>query len=214
MKRFFLLTLALMLLTISAGAEIADRIGTAEDGEGAIYRFTTPDGQQIIYTAWCEEGYILYEDVNFDGVDDLVALTHLGAANAGFAFYVATDDGYLLVNPDEALFNYQLDAEQGMVVTSANDGWAGVMRRMGVYEWEGASLRLLRTAVSEASALYPDRVAMRVTDMSGEEPAVLWETHVPVIAEDALREAMEEMELRLRLGSAVVLTPTYEEEQP
>ena len=90
MKRFpfrrFLSRLAVLCLLGSlaacgAGAEAAGSgvEKLALTGGGAIYRYTAPDGQEIYLVADERQEPVLHrEDVNFDGVEDVVALHPAG----------------------------------------------------------------------------------------------------------------------------------------
>lgn len=111
MKRFpfrrFLSRLAVLCLLGSlaacgAGAEAAGSgvEKLALTGGGAIYRYTAPDGQEIYLVADERQEPVLHrEDVNFDGVEDVVALTRLGASNAFYDFFVWDGRQYVYATP-------------------------------------------------------------------------------------------------------------------
>lgn len=201
MKKWLALVCGLvMAVTIGLAEEEMqiEQIGmTNEEDSGYIYRYTALDGQEIIYTASCPAQQVYAEDVNFDGEDDLVALTQFGAANAGYAFFVSTEDGYQPVTADEALFNYQLLPELNAVLTWVDEGWAGSLCRMKLYVWEDDELRLIRQAVSAEDE---DKLSMQVIELTGEETMVLWQTRVPILAEDAIREELENLRTALTEG--------------
>lgn len=202
------LCLALALVLSCAMAENEgslfqpETVGVTQDG-GLIRRFETEDGQQLYYLSYSEDAGVIVDDVNFDGQDDLVALTRLGASNAGYEFFIRTEDGYALAMRDtteEALYNYELDEEKQLVISSLNIGWAGALTTEMAYRWEGDQMKCLRAAVSEQSSADPAYVHMSVTDLTGDFPVVLWETDVPVEAEDAMSVALSSMRLALLSG--------------
>ena len=197
-----LLSLLLPVLTIAEDLPMLEELMT-EDG-AYMRRYTAPDGQEILYTSLSEYEYVYAEDVNFDGVDDLAALTMQGAANSGYTFFVSTENGYQLVMTDDMMYNYQLLPEYGAVMTSLNEGWAGSLCRMALYMWNGYELSLVRTAVSAAAEDNSGMLAMTVTDLTGAEPLVTWQALVPVLAEDAVRVELENMQKALTAGMPVI----------
>ncbi len=208
-KRLLLsLCLALSLVLSCAVAEevieppVPETVGFTPDG-GLIRRFETAEGEQLYYLSYSEDAGVIVDDVNFDGQDDLVALTRMGASNAGYEFFIRTEDGYALAmrsTTEEALYNYELDEEKQLVISSLNIGWAGALTTETAYRWEGNQMKCLRAAVSEQSSADPSYLHMTVTDMTGDFPVVLWETDVPVDAEDALSVALSSMRLALLSG--------------
>ncbi len=146
MKRFpfrrFLSRLAVLCLLGSlaacgAGAEAAGSgvEKLALTGGGAIYRYTAPDGQEIYLVADERQEPVLHrEDVNFDGVEDVVALTRLGASNAFYDFFVWDGRQYVYATPpgqEAGLANYSLDADKGYVLSQRQQrpGRAGMRSR-------------------------------------------------------------------------------------
>ncbi len=172
MKRFpfrrFLSWLAVLCLLGSlaacgAGAEAAGSgvEKLALTGGGAIYRYTAPDGQEIYLVADERQEPVLHrEDVNFDGVEDVVALTRLGASNAFYDFYVWDGQQYVYATPDglsgSGLANYSLDAEKGYVLSHANNGLAGLECEVGIYRWEGLELKPVRVLKAETRSQWQD----------------------------------------------------------
>lgn len=171
MKRFpfrrFLSRLAVLCLLGSlaacgAGAEAAGSgvEKLALTGGGAIYRYTAPDGQEIYLVADERQEPVLHrEDVNFDGVEDVVALTRLGASNAFYDFFVWDGRQYVYATPpgqEAGLANYSLDAEKGYVLSHANNGMAGLECEYGVYRWQGTELAPVRVLRAETSSRWQD----------------------------------------------------------
>ena len=214
MKRFpfrrFLSRLAVLCLLGSlaacgAGAEAAGSgvEKLALTGGGAIYRYTAPDGQEIYLVADERQEPVLHrEDVNFDGVEDVVALTRLGASNAFYDFFVWDGRQYVYATPpgqEAGLANYGLDADRGYVWTQANNGMAGLECEYGVYRWQDSpdgsysfsivyDNRILRATVTD----YPDGVY---------EGRVIWEKEFELEAEDFDgAEVWEEMRGALTAG--------------
>ena len=214
MKRFpfrrFLSRLAVLCLLGSlaacgAGAEAAGSgvEKLALTGGGAIYRYTAPDGQEIYLVADERQEPVLHrEDVNFDGVEDVVALTRLGASNAFYDFFVWDGRQYVYATPpgqEAGLANYGLDADRGYVWTQANNGMAGLECEYGVYRWQESpdgsysfaivyDNRILRATVTD----YPDGVY---------EGRVIWEKEFELEAEDFDgAEVWEEMRGALTAG--------------
>ena len=145
-KCFTLLLAALWLISLSAGAEI---VGWTSDG-AMIHRHIAPNGQEIFFTSIEEEPFIRTEDVNFDGQDDLVVLTVLGASNAYFEFFVWSGESYVMARhpgQDYGLCNYTLD-ERGYVVSHVSNGLAGALFEETIFAWEGTGLRPIRTMES------------------------------------------------------------------
>lgn len=171
MKRFpfrrFLSRLAVLCLLGSlaacgAGAEAAGSgvEKLALTGGGAIYRYTAPDGQEIYLVADERQEPVLHrEDVNFDGVEDVVALTRLGASNAFYDFFVWDGRQYVYATPpgqEAGLANYGLDADRGYVWTQANNGMAGLECEVGIYRWEGLELKPVRVLKAETRSQWQD----------------------------------------------------------
>lgn len=125
--------------------------------DGAIYRCTAPNGQELYFVADAsQEPVVQMEDVNFDGTDDVVALTRLGASNAYYDLYVWDGEQYVYATPYGGLANYTLDADKGYVVSHANNGLAGMECEVCIYRWEGAELTAVRTLRSETKSEWQD----------------------------------------------------------
>jgi len=122
--------------------------------DGCIYQYVAPNGKPIYFTAEREEPYITFEDVNFDGLDDIVILTISGASNAWYKFFVydkaADEYVYARHTGDGAgIVNYALYPQYDLVVSHGNNGNAGLLHATNLYRWEGNDLRLIRSAVSD-----------------------------------------------------------------
>lgn len=191
-------------------------------GGGAIYRYTAPDGQEIYLVADERQEPVLHrEDVNFDGVEDVVALTRLGASNAFYDFFVWDGRQYVYATPpgqEAGLANYGLDADRGYVWTQANNGMAGLECEYGVYRWQGTELAPVRVLRAETSSrwqdspdgsysfaiVYDNRILRAtVTDYPDGvyEGRVIWEKEFELEAEDFDgAEVWEEMRGALTAG--------------
>ena len=81
----FVLCAALLLAAcLSAQAEI---VGQTGDGT-FIHRHIAPNGQELYFVSLERDPRVLMEDVNFDGIDDVVVYTAVGASNFFTEFFV------------------------------------------------------------------------------------------------------------------------------
>lgn len=146
-KKLFAPLFLLLLLLTGARAEI---VGDTPDGS-YIHRLDTPDGGEVFLVSIEQEPYVYEEDVNFDGVSDLVVVTAAGASNQVCSFFVRTEDGYVRarLNLDGEIYNHRLLPDSGLVVSDANNGMAGLLRDTILYRWEGTNLVPVRRAVIE-----------------------------------------------------------------
>lgn len=191
-KRLCSLLLVLLLLPAAAPAEVVGREGMY--GDEYIHRIEAPNGQALYYLSREEEAFVTYRDVNFDGVEDIVVISVQGASNTWFLFFVWDGENYVRAGwdagDDTGLPNYELLAEDGLVLASCNDGWAGGLHHRWLYRWEGTDLRLVRSAVSEeyqemvvdgqtgavVTTTYNDRMSVYVMEPGDEGgQRVLWE---------------------------------------
>ena len=157
-----------------------------------IHQYTAPNGQNIYFTALEENVHLIYEDVNFDGNEDIVVHTVMGASNffSEFFVYSAAGDEYVRVVSDggeDRLCNYQLYPEYGLVGTQSNNGSAGLLHVWNLYRWEGDELVLIRRAVSDewsetifdgstyTQIIHGDMLYVVVRDYMGDGASVLWE---------------------------------------
>lgn len=189
----------------------------------AIYRYTASNGQELYFVADAmEEPVVQMEDVNFDGTDDVVITTRMGASNAYDDFYVWDGQQYVYATPDglsgSGLANYGLDADRGYVWTQANNGMAGLECEYGVYRWQGTELAPVRVLRAETSSrwqdspdgsysfaiVYDNRILRAtVTDYPDGvyEGRVIWEKEFELEAEDFDgAEVWEEMRGALTAG--------------
>ncbi len=166
MKKLLIALFVLSLLALPALAEpevqvtVIGRQAVDSGGfsqETAILRLDIADGDTPIpsvyaltQSEWLLEDGSLYsfEDVNFDGHDDLVLVTVAGASNATYTFYLWDEDAgaYLWYGGDD-LWNYQLYPAQRIVLSTGTSGWAGLLHENKVYAWDesGRQLNLLRS---------------------------------------------------------------------
>lgn len=173
-KHFFAVLLSLLLACGLCGTSLAEEnlakaaAGTLEalsqTEDGAIYRYTAPNGQAIYFNSDSVEEdedavtrapVVRMEDVNFDGVDDLVAITAIGASNDFSEFYVWDGTQYVYVphyGTVGGLANVMLDAARGYVISSANNGYAGLLQEVSIYRWSGTTLQLVRKLVSDTKS--------------------------------------------------------------
>ena len=191
MRRLLAITCVLLMLVSSACAEIVGM--TTDDTAPYIYihRYDA-DGQDIYFVSMEEEVYAQNTDVSFDGVEDLLLITHMGAQNIGYLIYLKTEDGYVLANPDGLVWNYRLDEERKLLISSAINGFAGALREDTVYRWEDGALVKLRTAFAEQKeeiefledgyrlTSYDEQLVRRVVDYTEDagEGTVLWQDEV------------------------------------
>ena len=137
---------ALTGLAAAEGALV--KVGATNEGRG-IFRYEADNGQALYFLAL--EPVIRYEDVNFDGVQDIVVSTVMGASNFFYEFFVRDGDEYVLaehVGAEYGLCNYELYPDQGLVLSAQNNGYAGALFDRHLFRWEGATLTLVRSAVS------------------------------------------------------------------
>lgn len=166
-------------------------------GEGYIHQYTAPNGQAIYFTAELENPHITFEDVNFDGQDDIVILTVSGASNGWYKFFVydAAQDAYVYVHQsgdDAGLVNYETYPEYGLIGSRASNGNAGLLHVLNLYRWDGTDLRLIRSAVSDewaedvfdgatyTNVIRGDMLHVVVRDHTKDyDVSVLWELILP-----------------------------------
>ncbi len=176
---WMLLLLTLLVLPVSSLAAEGRKwlpctlVGKTQ--EGNILRADgTPMGKGVYFLSIGEpgdRGLAYLEDVNFDGVEDVVTVYAMGASNEFFDFYVWNGTDYTLAFPytGDRFGNYQLYPALGMVITHTNDGWAGALHETVMYRWQGAKLNAIRvgTGTSErdpenAEQSYPSLLRVQV----------------------------------------------------
>lgn len=171
-------------------------LGWTAEGE-YIHQYAAPNGQKICFTACENPVYIIFQDVNFDGIDDIVVHAAAGASNFFSEFFVYSSAAHEYVrvmnnSGEERLCNYQLYPEYGLVGTQSNNGSAGLLHVWNLYRWEGNELRLIRSAVSDewsesivegqtyTSIIHGDTLHVTVSDYTGgDDASVLWEIIIP-----------------------------------
>lgn len=163
MKRVFPVLLALLMLAPAARAEI---VGWA--GNDYIHQWIAPNGQALYFVSPEEEPFVRMEDVNFDGVEDVVVTTFRGASNFGAEFFVWDGGVYVPVAHAgaDALVNYGLYPEEGLVETYIQEGRAGALHTRQLWRWKGTELELVRTATgSDVSTMtFEGDLVIVVTD--------------------------------------------------
>ncbi len=157
-----------------------------------IHQYIAPNGKPIYFAALQREPHITFEDVNFDGWEDIVVLTISGATNAFYEFFVydPAQDEYLQachLEEENGLCNYVLYPEAGIVGSHGNNGSAGAEHEDYLYRWEGETLKLIRSSVSEnltvtdfrpgvlTTTIYTDMLHITVRDHMNGEHTILWE---------------------------------------
>ena len=126
------------------------RVGQTHEGD-FIYSWPAPNGQTLFFTG-LEDPSIKFEDVNFDGHDDVVVFIIRGASNFFTEFFVWDDGQYVYAQHpglEYGICNYQLYPEYGVVHSGANNGYAGALHEDVLMRWEGNKLRVIRRAVSD-----------------------------------------------------------------
>ena len=206
MKRVFPILLVLLMLVSAARAEVVGR-----SGDDYIHRWTAPNGQELYFVA-VEEPFIRMQDVNFDGVEDVVVTTFFGASNVDVAFFVWDGGAYVAVEHPgmDRLINYELYPEAGVVATGSSEGMAGAWHTKQLWRWQGTSLELVRSAESypvetvrfedDVLTVITDnsRVRLRVWDVLDQAtengvtaPALLMDVEFPLDDEEAFLRADE-----------------------
>jgi len=166
-------------------------IGRAVNGDH-IMACEAPNGQTLYFTTIEKRPMIKMEDVNFDGVSDIVVFTAMGASNHFCEFFVFDGGEYRMAEhygAEHGLCNYSLMPEKKLVVTQANNGSAGAMHEHCIFRWEGNDLKLIRRAVSQeltetewkadryitTTHTQKLRVTVRDYTQSEHEGSVIWE---------------------------------------
>ena len=197
----------LLAMPCIAGAEIVGRCT-----DGYIHRYTADNGQEIYFVSTEEQPFVSYDDVNFDGHPDLAVVTVLGASNAWHEFYLWNGSGYEYAELDAGdIINYEL-ADGRYVVSRSNDGNAGLLFHAQICVWEGNTLKVIRTMVSEeeTSIVWEGKIGTQTTNLDrlhvvvwevdglAGAAEVLWEkTYEPLPEEPG---ALEEMNAQLWRG--------------
>ncbi|MBQ2953867.1 MAG: hypothetical protein IJE07_09985 [Clostridia bacterium] len=186
----------LAMLMASAAAETTVLGQTADFFY--IHQYTAPNGQDIWFTAMEDDVYIELRDVNFDGIEDIVVDTVMGANNffSELFVYDTTGGAYVRVITDsseERLCNVSLHPEWGIVSTHWNGGYAGLLHVTNLYRWDGLTLKLIRSAVSDewteeryegqtfTTIIHGDILHMTVRDhtLGSYDECIVWEVIMP-----------------------------------
>lgn len=184
-KRFVFLALCAAMLAACAAARAELVAETGMYNDTCIYRYVAPNGQELFYTGtpgamdWPPR----LKDVNFDGVDDVVVITAMGASNCWEQLFIWNGERYEHAawnwGNDTGLPNAEYDPETKLVSTFSNDGLAGALHHCAVYRWDGAKLLMIRCAVAEETE-DGQRVHIRVreAEYNGSERTyrLVWET--------------------------------------
>ena len=140
-----------------------------------IHRIEAPNGQALYYLSTEEDAFVTAQDVNFDGVDDLVVFSARGASNAWVLFFVWDGNAYVRATwdagEDTGLPNYELLPEDGLLLASCDDGLAGsAVSEMDQETAIDAQAGTIVTTVRN------NRMSVRVTEPDGQGGyRVLWE---------------------------------------
>ena len=197
-KKIFIVLFVVLILPLTVSAEI---VGQTSGGE-YIHAYAAPNGQTIYFAALESEPRVLTRDVNFDGQDDLVVVTSMGASNYFCEFFVFENGRYVQAQHlglSTGLCNYELYPELGIVGSHASNGWAGALHEDHLFRWEGTNLRLIRRGSSEEMTefsytddaytvtTWQNRVRITICDYSSGDydATVLWDQAVDVDQMDA-----------------------------
>lgn len=202
------LTFGVMMLVLAlfhtANAEVVGRTA-----DGCIHRYIADNGQEIYFVSLEEDAMVRYDDVNFDGHPDLVAVVALGASNARYEFYLWNGSEYAYADRwTDDIVNYEL-VDGKYLVSRRDDGNAGMLFKTQICVWDGNVLKPLRTMVSEEETVIEWNGRIMTKTMNLDRLHVtLWEAEDPVGAAEVLwektyeplpegREFFEETEARL-----------------
>ena len=165
MKRFLTVLCVGLMAVASARAEIVGRAG-----DDYIHQWIAPNGQAVYFVSPEEEPYVSMKDVNFDGIEDIVATTFRGTSNFGAEFFVWDGGRYVPVTHSgaDSLVNHELYPALGLVETYVQEGWAGALHTRQLWRWKGTELELVRTATgSEVNTMtFDGDLVTTVTDNS------------------------------------------------
>lgn len=127
-------------------------VGYAANGDGIFQIFTPDTNQALFFTSAVDKPAVYQQDVDFDGIKDLIVSTASGASNEYVAFFVRRGYEYVPVEVPGLgyeLCNYQLYPQRRLVVSEANNGAAGAFHETVIFCWDGTKLMPLRSAVGE-----------------------------------------------------------------
>lgn len=167
---WIVLVLCLMLAFGAAAESDPIVVGRASEDRN-IFRYTADNGQEIYFAGRENDVFMRYEDVNFDGVKDIVITTIMGASNFYCEFFVRDGAQYVMAShpgAENGLCNYALFPEKRLVLSAQSNGFAGALYEKHLFRWEGSNLRLIRSAVSEeyVTTAFDNALYTTVTDSS------------------------------------------------
>lgn len=155
MKKLLAFLIVLLLLTCPAFADDTpspfDIAGLS--GTDFIVSYAADNGQVLYFTSMYHHPAELPQDINFDGIDDLVFLTATGAGNTYYTFFVNLNGKYervfLMGHENDAACNFQLYPDQQLLSVSVSHGAAGALCEKVLFRWAGTNLLPVRRMVSE-----------------------------------------------------------------
>ena len=95
MKRLLIFACSFFLTLFSALSAGAEIVGRTAEGD-FIHRYLASNGQELFFVSMEREPPVNREDVNGDGVDDLVVYTAIGASNYFVEFFVWDGEKYVM----------------------------------------------------------------------------------------------------------------------
>lgn len=182
MKKLFVILFALICCITTACAEV---VGVTPEGK-YIVAHQADNGQLLYCISFVAEPTVRRDDVNFDGVEDIVFCVSVGAGFELYEFFVWDGERYVLaMHPctddysiEGPICNYELYPEYGLVYAYVNIGENGNHFVKYLMRWEGTDLVLFRRAEGAiytwhgeedgvpVSRQYADRVEVDVRDYS------------------------------------------------
>ena len=127
-------------------------VGETADG-AYIQALEAPNGQLLYFTSLEQKPMIKMEDVNFDGISDIVMFVARGASNDFCEFFLSDGKTYHRAQHpgmDQGICNYQLIPDKECLVSYANNGSAGALHEKAIFRWKGHhQLKLIRRAISQ-----------------------------------------------------------------
>ena len=197
MKKLLIILFVMICCVSAASAEI---VGVTPEGK-YIHTYPAENGQTLYFFSYEDEPYVFREDVNFDGVKDIVVRVGAGARFELYEFFVWDGAQYVLAmhpcTTDHTLKGpipqYELYPEQGLVCACVDLGENGAHFIKYLMRWEGTDLVLLRRVEANVytwhgleegipvSRQYEDQVQIDVRDYSQDEwGSVLYDEVLPL----------------------------------
>lgn len=183
-------------------------VGTNTEGD-FIFAYDAPNEETLYFVSMENEPVVEKTDVNFDGMNDLVIHTARGASNQFSELFVFDGASYRRAKgsgSDARFANFSLYPEENLLVTYANNGYAGALHEKLMYRWNGHELELLRSAVSALTAenvsddissakiTYHQQLHLIISDFISEDngSSVVFESIYSLDDVDSLFQAEEE----------------------